>query len=1592
MAVKLIPKTGKNEKEVLSLRQEIDILCKLRHPNIIEMIDAFETKTDFCVVTEFAQGELFQILEDDQSLSEDVVRSIAIQLVDALQYLHSNRIIHRDMKPQNILIAANGTVKLCDFGFARAMSTATLVLTSIKGTPLYMAPELVQEQPYTHSVDLWSLGVILYELFVGQPPFYTTSIYALVKQIVKDPVKLPHSMSSDFKSFLAGLLEKQPSRRLDWPALAHHPFLLAGSGSGSGNDGRGRDAANGAAAADAALLGGGGGQSGSGGNNNDTNEHAIAPCIPVVAPGDGGLSRDLKAMALAQQQKEGEGGGDEEISAEPVPGPQSNNTNNNNNRPRSTQEGQRRKATVAAEAAAALNRANDLHPMRRNSGEFGSGSQLGAVVAAATAALATTATAQQPSPEKTALRKPHPTTIANGTTPDVPVPVHVPVVAKKPPRSPGQKQGQSSLPQPPLPPPPLPTTTSRPITTPGTMNRAGSGGFLAAGSPARPGYEPVFIDPPQFSPHGSSPGLAGSLATAASGNNASGGGNSNNTTHQSNQPHVLAKPPTLSILVDAERKAKRSAEAMVAAWEDANLHVVLQDTLRPPRSNVGISKWTKLQETTMALRLLDMMLRRPPGTGTGGSGNSGGPPTPAHYSYESAVKLTVEAGMAAIGVAPQVARLAVDALCGIDLVGHEKEGVLLFCEMISLRGSWSSTASGCLALAAAVTSAQIALLLTPLDLSVSASSSSFSSSGNSSGSGSGSSNGGALPPRPTRQQAETILQVALDKRAAGRLSRCIEDAQVGGLPGAPAAVHAALRALASLSPSLITHASSSSSSSSSATTTFTAATYFPCALLGQTQELKGDWKPPHHHPLPSRARMETSTAILGSIPVQQALGGCLFSDAMASSPSTALTALRLLHRSALLEPNIVPAAIYARLPLLLIESTEGAGPVMPLLTLATVLGAAAKVVPPHGGYGALARASGSGGPERFLTVLLPVVQGLQRDVAAASAASAALAAALTLAAPPMAPGSREYAALTGGSGNGAAGGLQQHNLASPTRHPSFASLKALARSVPDAVLTTLRRFLLSSLQSSKELWYQPLEGWPCTTGLLDGPAALAAVLTRAQALRMVRSGVVGAALQLLCSLPHAPTPESFAPGSELSPTGLVHLLSALQGATAQELEGVALLAQDPLTVPALLATLHPDFLSAVQRSVEQGGAGPPGHGAVVIATIRYLVTSILQSPFTLAARHPEEAEPWASAVQQALLSARGSVLALVSCVAAAAMPAAVPAAVPSVAPTHTPTPTDTDPKACLPACASLLARLAMASDTAAGTFAQSGGLTPPVLSVLLSADNPASILASGLLVVSQLARAATTPPKQQAFVSAQLVPLLPPLLHHADAQVRARTANLLGNLCRHSDVLYPELEIYNVIDPLIALCGDSDRSARKFACFAIGNAGFHNASLYPRLHAAVAPLVALLSDQEDKTRANAAGALGNLLRNSAELVPEMAATGAIDALLRVVAMAAASANGSGSSSSMGPGSAVAIALFSLGNAAAHGACADRLVALGIDAVLQDVERSTKDATTNKYVARIRQKLVLATASGGGGKQKSMPKTPAPVIQQTPMRP
>ncbi|XP_023021946.2 STKc_STK36 domain-containing protein fused [Leptinotarsa decemlineata] len=225
VALKVISKRGRSAKELKGFRRECEIQRHLHHPNVIRMLDSFETENEIVVITEFAQKTLSTEFAKTGFLTEDRVQKIVWDLVSALYYLHSNRILHRDLKPPNILLDTNNRAKLCDFGFARNMSTGTHVLTSIKGTPLYMAPELIDEKPYDYNADLWSLGCIMYELLMGSPPFCTKSLLQLIRLIRYEEIKWPTFSSENCMSFLKGLLQKNPLKRLTWDEILSHPFV-----------------------------------------------------------------------------------------------------------------------------------------------------------------------------------------------------------------------------------------------------------------------------------------------------------------------------------------------------------------------------------------------------------------------------------------------------------------------------------------------------------------------------------------------------------------------------------------------------------------------------------------------------------------------------------------------------------------------------------------------------------------------------------------------------------------------------------------------------------------------------------------------------------------------------------------------------------------------------------------------------------------------------------------------------------------------------------------------------------------------------------------------------------------------------------------------------------------------------------------------------------------------------------------------------------------------------------------------------------------------------------------------------------------------
>jgi fused-like protein len=173
-------------------------------------------------------------------------------------------------------------------------------------------------------------------------------------------------------------------------------------------------------------------------------------------------------------------------------------------------------------------------------------------------------------------------------------------------------------------------------------------------------------------------------------------------------------------------------------------------------------------------------------------------------------------------------------------------------------------------------------------------------------------------------------------------------------------------------------------------------------------------------------------------------------------------------------------------------------------------------------------------------------------------------------------------------------------------------------------------------------------------------------------------------------------------------------------------------------------------------------------------------------------------------------------------------------------------------------------------------------------------------------------------------------------------------------MMRHSDYFYGALEQYGLLARLVPLGRDPSGAVRKFASFAVGNAAFHSALLYPHLAPAIGPLVDLLSDSEEKTRANAAGALGNLVRNSSELCGQMIAAGVLDALLALVQRGAVQDLGD---------SSVKIALFSLGNLSVHGPCRAELHRLNTPRLCEDlIARAPAEHMAAKYAQRLLQKL------------------------------
>merc|ERR1719183_955723 len=246
VAVKIVDKKDAQFDEN-SMQQEIQIMKKVSHPNCIRLYEVFDEKLKIYIVLELVTGgELFDRIIDRGHYSEKDASIVLADVVNAITYLHETGIVHRDLKPENLLYQSNdetskeyNTIKVADFGLAKVMSgTGGDAMTTTCGTPGYVAPEVLEMNSggYGPEVDVWSMGVILYILLCGFPPFYDESNAVLFQLIKKGQYSMPSpywdEVSEGAKDLVKKMLTVDPKKRIACKDVLAHPWV-AGNDSNS---------------------------------------------------------------------------------------------------------------------------------------------------------------------------------------------------------------------------------------------------------------------------------------------------------------------------------------------------------------------------------------------------------------------------------------------------------------------------------------------------------------------------------------------------------------------------------------------------------------------------------------------------------------------------------------------------------------------------------------------------------------------------------------------------------------------------------------------------------------------------------------------------------------------------------------------------------------------------------------------------------------------------------------------------------------------------------------------------------------------------------------------------------------------------------------------------------------------------------------------------------------------------------------------------------------------------------------------------------------------------------------------------------------
>lgn len=206
------------KQEILRMKQvdhvmaEASLLQEIDHPFIVSMLRGYMDKNRLYILLEYVVGgELFSHLRKAGKFPNDVSKFYCAEVILAFDYLHNKTIVYRDLKPENILLDQDGNIKITDFGFAKRVTERTFTLC---GTPEYLAPEIIQSKGHNKAVDWWALGILLYEMLVGYPPFFDDSPMKIYEKILVGKVLFPRWVDSKARDFIKGLLSLDPTKRL----------------------------------------------------------------------------------------------------------------------------------------------------------------------------------------------------------------------------------------------------------------------------------------------------------------------------------------------------------------------------------------------------------------------------------------------------------------------------------------------------------------------------------------------------------------------------------------------------------------------------------------------------------------------------------------------------------------------------------------------------------------------------------------------------------------------------------------------------------------------------------------------------------------------------------------------------------------------------------------------------------------------------------------------------------------------------------------------------------------------------------------------------------------------------------------------------------------------------------------------------------------------------------------------------------------------------------------------------------------------------------------------------------------------------------